>query len=410
MKKKRQGSNYLTRACSFAVVSLASIQATCLASSNMSFYDILGVDRGATQQQIKKAYRRKALLSHPDKNNGDRTEFDAVREAYDCLNDEEKRKVYDRYGKDGVNMNMPGGAAASDIFRSFFYGGRDGSASSASGAQRQRSMRYQLEVTLEDLYKGLDRDITIAQPGLPGGNKKVHVYIDRGSFDGQRIVLPGEIDHIPNAVPADVIFILSQRPHKTFSRKGDDLAIKLSISLDEAISGFERRIKHLDGRFVTIVLEASESKESPLMKKEGSIRFVKGCGMPKRGRPGKYGDLYVEFDIRLPSTFSRLNDEEHKQLAYLLRKAAGKDKEKVTSSDEDEQERVYLKPCSASSFGKNYDHGYHDEQMHTDHEEFEHDHDNPFAHAFGGNSFRSFSYSNFGNGGDDNSNVQCQQM
>ena len=213
-KTKSSSNTNIRRACLVGLVT--SLNAVSGASSGGSscFYQILGIDRTATQQQITKAYRRKSLQTHPDKNDGDRTEYDAIREAHDCLGDEGKRRMYDRYGTDGLNDSFVGGhhgagaSAAADMFRSFFYGGPGGSSDDRGrySNQRQRSMKYQLEVTLEDLYNGLNRSIAIAQPGAP--NKTVHVHVDRGSHDGQRVVLPGEIDYLPNIVPGDVIFIL----------------------------------------------------------------------------------------------------------------------------------------------------------------------------------------------------------
>ena len=385
----------------------ATVSAAAVAAANTTcFYKVLGIERSATQQQITKAYRRKSLQTHPDKNNGDRTEYDAIREAYDCLGDEDKRRIYDRYGKDGVNhSSFAAGTSASDVFRSFFHGSGRGS----SHGPRQRSMKYQLEVTLEDLYVGLDRNIAIAQPGAP--NKTVHVHVDRGSHDGQRIVLPGEIDFLPNVVPGDVIFILSQRPHKTFTRKGDDLAIRIDVTLDEALSGFRRTIQHLDGRDVTLVLDPKSANSRPIQK--GSIRVVSECGMPLRGRPGRFGDLYIEFDVKIPSNFSRLTEAEQTQLATLLRKAVGNEDESIKkkrSGEKDSNDIRYLQTGSASNFGKNSESSFHyDDHSYVD-DDFE-DEFNPFSNVFGGgNGYRSFSYTNFGGTSGDGSNVQCQQM
>ena len=111
------------------------------------------------------------------------------------------------------------------------------------------------------------------------------VTITRNAIPHSTIILRWlniEIDFIQDAVPGDVIFILSQSPHKNFTRKGNDLAMRLEINLEEAtLSGFQRTITHLDGRKVTLVVDASEIKKYPIQK--GSLRVVPDCGMPTRG-------------------------------------------------------------------------------------------------------------------------------
>lgn len=401
-KEKHKGrSNILLRSAI-----LSSLVHIAVCSTGACFYEILGVEKAATQQQIKKAYRRKALQSHPDKNNGDRKEYDAIREAYDCLSDDDKRRVYDRHGKDGLDdpgsgMNgFGGGTNSADLFRAFFGSGGRGGPSNSAGP-RHRNMRYQLEVTLEDLYNGLDRDITIAQPA---SNKKVHVHIDRGSNDGQSVILSGEVDYLPNAVPGDVIFILAQRSHGVFTRKGNDLAMRMNVDFHEAMMGFNRTITHLDERQVTLALDEDDVSENPITK--GCVRVVKECGMPVRGRPGKYGDLFVEFDVRLPTNLAALNEEEREQLGALLKKATGVNARKKSENGSDEScEILKLVAGRASDFGKNFEPTFdHDEHMNMEEEN-----DDPFG-AFGGrgSGFRSFTYNSVG--GESSGETQCQQM
>ena len=235
------------------------------------------------------------------------------------------------------------------------------------------------------------------------------VTITRNAIPHSTIILRWlniEIDFIQDAVPGDVIFILPQSPHKNFTRKGNDLAMRLEINLEEAtLSGFQRTITHLDGRKVTLVVDASEIKKYPIQK--GSLRVVPECGMPTRGRPGQYGDLYIEFDVSIPLNFSRLSDDERTQLAALMSKAAGKENEKKMSSNEttNNKEVRHLKTGSASNFGKG--NILPDDQSFIDEDEFYEDDEHQF-NPFAGNSFggygRSFSYgSNFGEsmGGND---------
>ena len=191
--------------------------------------------------------------------------------------------------------------------------------------------------------------------------------------------------------------------------------MRINVTLDEAILGFKRTIKHLDGRDVTLIFEqdtASSKRNKPLQK--GSIRVVSECGMPMRGRPGRYGDLYIEFDVKVPTNFSSLTDTEQFQLATLLKKAAENDDKSTRkkAGEKVEKDVRYLRNGSASDFGKGSDSqfGYDDHSYMEDDDE---DDLNPFGNPFGdgtGNGFRSFSYTNFGGSASDGSNVQCQQM
>jgi curved DNA-binding protein CbpA len=188
------------------------------------FYAILGVSKTATSSQIQKAYRKRAVITHPDKTGGDRRAFDKVSEAYDVLSDDTKRSIYDRFGKKGLQQHQTGGfpssRSAEDIFRHFF--------GQHAHVPRNRTVRYQLEVTLEDLYQGLTRSILVEQPN---GRKKIQVHVPRGYSSGEAIILSGEMDAHADSTPGDLIFLLQQRPHDRFVRKGHDLALHVTITL-----------------------------------------------------------------------------------------------------------------------------------------------------------------------------------
>jgi DnaJ family protein B protein 4 len=304
------------------------------------YYELLGVPKTATAKQIQKAYRRKAVQYHPDKTNGDRTMFDHISTAYDVLSDEKKRSIYDRYGKKG--LEHPGAASASsfspfgstsdgaDIFSSFFGPGFSTAGSGpffrAQQQQQQpmrnRDVRYQIEITLEDLYKGATRRVTIAkQSSVPRDGKEVEVVIERGMKDGQSIVLSGENDAIPNAIPGNIIFVLSQARHPTFTRKNHDLAIVINLTLKEALCGFgtSKTVRHLDGRTITL-----QTKDTSVIQ-NGEFRVLRGEGMPVRGRSGVYGDLYVQFRVKLPTgtTTNVKQKEQHTHMTKGEREVLG---------------------------------------------------------------------------------------
>jgi len=384
---------------------------TILTSTN--YYTILNIDKSATSIQIKKAYRARALLSHPDKlPNNDRRAFDKVSEAYDVLSDETKRKVYDAHGLEGLQnpnsvrrngFGSGGGSFQDEILKSFFgtsfsrhyrfnNGGGSSSSSAASSssrpAPRNKNVRYQLEVTLEDLYNGKSQDIILNSPSSSryhhhhesSKQKKVHLTIPAGATSGQSIKLHGEVDTIPDATPADVIIILSQKKHEVFTRKGDDLAMEVRLSLKEALTGYKKKFVHLDGREVCIGSPRVEEEEGVMMEKEveveeekikvvndvsmednneeennsekeekkeekskpqpppspppviiktGDVHVLKGEGMPRKSRH-EYGDLYIQYLVEMPSSSTttttrrqkeeNLTSDERETLAFLLDK------------------------------------------------------------------------------------------
>ena len=430
------------------------------------YYAILGVDRDATPSQIKKAYRRRAVQTHPDKlPDGDRRAFDKVSEAYQVLSDDEKRPIYNRYGKRGLESGAGiggGSSVAEDIFKSFFGSQFQSSSSSSSSSHqsyrtpRNRTVRYQLEVSLEDLYRGMKRTILVEQPGKEGP-KRVEVDVPRGMATGETVVLSGEMDAIPGATPGDLVFVLAQQNHPVFTRRGHDLAMELEISLQEAVCGVaQREIRHLDGRTVLIASartsqdhknHKSNKKDNnnnndtsppppPLLIHSGDIHVLRGEGMPKReshlggggvgpGEQDAFGDLYVQYKVQMPSAESlkNLNEDERYQLDVLLRKLEGnknpaprpkqqdgnnnanenEDTEEEEEEEEKEKPRQML-PASLSDFGRASGPFRPQREGAEDEQRYQGGH-------FGGGS-RQFFWSSTGSrySENDDGNVQCQQM
>jgi len=376
------------------------------------YYEILGVSKSATSQEIQKAYRRRAVQTHPDKvPNNDRRAFDKVAEAYDCLSDDSKRATYDRFGKRGLDSTAEGRPPSSfteDIFRSFF--GSQFSNYRNPQPPRNRTVRYQLEVTLEDLYSGITKNVFVTEPG----RKKVQVSIDRGMVSGQAIVLPGEMDHIPDATPADLVFVLQQRPHPHFTRKGHDLAMELTISLQEAVCGVTRTIRHLDGRCIS-VSSAKDIHSINVLIQSGDVHVLRGEGMPKPGERDARGDLYVQYKVEMPTqeAINGLTSEEREQLGNLLGRLE-RDKHVRSEHDIAFHDVRLMEKASPADFGRASG------PFNVDTEDFEEEQASR-GFPFGPRQFHFASGSNFFGGafggrqndfdeGDDGSNVQCQQM
>ncbi|GKY99735.1 hypothetical protein MPSEU_000927500 [Mayamaea pseudoterrestris] len=332
------------------------------------YYEILGLSRDSSHSDraVQKAYRRRTLLTHPDKTSGNRRAFDKVAEAYSVLSDATQRAIYDKFGKAGLTQQHGGVngqgsspfASADDFFQSFFGGGGPSFfGASQQQARTNRTVRYQLEISLEDLYQGVSHSIQIGAGGQSPLRKTVHVDIPRGAQDGQSVRLSGEIDFDATEAPGDLIFLLKQRPHAVFTRKGYDLAIVVTISLQEAVSGVTQNIVHLSGE--TLVIQSARSKQQqqdgiadPVLIHNGDVQVLKGKGMPKDKLGTSYGDLYIQYQVELPRMKHPLTIEERAELTRLLNKLEGKQDVKPSLDKDDGAKVQYAQPANASDFGR----------------------------------------------------------
>ena len=280
-------------------------------SQDSSLYDLLGVDRGCSDVDIKKAYRRQARLCHPDKG-GDAETFKKLSEAYEVLADEERRANYNRYGMAGVEGAGRGGGAeftsASDFARELFrgFGGGGGFPGAAFGNPFSMPLVFQLDLSLEDLYKG--REIII-----PIQNIRVSVNIQPGMSSGQELVLKGQF-HDERGQARDLVFRLREVRHPRFQRKNADLLCELNISLREALFGFERSIELLDGDELVLA-----SKEGDILNHNDCL-LVEDIGMPVWRSDNERGRLFVVVKLTMPETLAALKkgSGQKEDLQYLL--------------------------------------------------------------------------------------------
>ncbi len=313
------------------------------------YYEILGVSKTATTDEIKKAYRKLAAKYHPDKNPGDKHAeemFKQINEAHSVLTDPEKRKLYDRFGenwKQFENMDEKtrqqyeqyqkyqkqythSGSANSnyfewgfgdifgdtfsngfgeDIFSTFFGGGRRspfGQNYRKTYQMPGQDLHAELDITLEEAYNGTTKLFKV-------NNETIKLKIKPGTKDGQILKLKGKGAPGLNGGPnGDLLITIHERPHPIFKRQGDDLHMELPIDLYTAVLGGSVNIQTLKGKVkVNIPAESNNGK---------IIRLPK-LGMPKDANKKQFGDLYIKLNVQLPQNLSEREKELFRELARL---------------------------------------------------------------------------------------------
>ncbi|KAG1365284.1 DnaJ protein ERDJ3B [Cocos nucifera] len=288
-----------------------------------NYYDVLQVSKGASDEQIKRAYRKLALKYHPDKNPGNEDankRFAEINNAYEVLSDREKRSIYDRYGEEGVKQHASrggggGGMNMQDIFNSFFGGGM--AEEEEEVIAKGDDVVVELDATLEDLYMGgslrvwREKNIIKPAPGKRRCNCRNEVYhrqigpgmfqqmteqvceqcpnvkferegyfvtvdIEKGMQDGQELLFYEDGEPKIDGEAGDLKFRIRTAPHERFRREGNDLHTTVTISLVQALVGFERTIEHLDEHLVEIgtkELLFYEDGEPKIDGEAGDLKF-----------------------------------------------------------------------------------------------------------------------------------------
>lgn len=357
-------------------------------ATKRDYYEVLGVAKTATAEELKKAFRKQAMQHHPDRNPGDKDaehKFKEVNEAYDILKDDQKRAAYDQYGHAAFEGGMGGRGAGgqgfdftsfSDIFDDLFgefMGGRGGG--QRGGGNRGSDLRYNLEITLEDCFKGKTAKIRVptsiaceacdgsgaeagaqpiacptckgagkvrAQQGfftieracptcggagrviekpckVCGGAGRTHkektlsVDIPPGVDEGNRIRLAGEGEAgLRGGAPGDLYVFLSVKPHRLFRREGQHLHCRVPVSMTTAALGGAVEVPTLDGGQARITL--------PEGTQTGKQFRLRGKGMPSLQQSGfgaGHGDLYIQVMVETPVKLSKKQRELLEEFAKL---------------------------------------------------------------------------------------------
>lgn len=336
------------------------------------YYKILGIKKGATDDDIKKAYRKLALKYHPDKNKapGAEEKFKEVAEAYEVLSDKKKRDVYDQFGEEGLKGGTPSGGpgtgnlggssfsytyhgdpratfaqffGSSSPFQAFFdVGGPGGNrmfnfhddemdiddpfiiGSGRPGGNAFRShsfnfpstgvrgkdkvqdppIEHDLYVSLEEVAKGCVKKMKICRRVvMPDGSarkedKVLTINIKPGWKAGTKITFQNEGDQGPNKIPADIVFIIKDKPHALFKRESSDIRFAAKMSLKQALCGTIIEVPTLHGEKIPINLTNEIVKPT-------TVKRIQGQGLPFPKEPSRKGDLLVSFDIKFPETLTQ---------------------------------------------------------------------------------------------------------
>lgn len=291
------------------------------------YYKILGVDKKAGSADIKKAYRKLAMKYHPDKAKGDKSaeeKFKSINEANEVLSDPEKRKKYDELGSNWQNYqqsgggggfdwsryanqnqqggyqqysgdfeDMFGGSGYSDFFDMFFGGNFGGGGKSRRGGRNVstmgQDMQAMIEITLREAYNGTSKVFNY-------NNQSIKLNIKPGIADGQVLKLAGKGGAgVRGGQAGDLLLTIKVIPDAVFERKGDDLYAFLNVPLYDAVLGGKVEFEMIKGKVkIDVPKECSAGKIFRLAK----------LGMPKYGKTGESGDLYLTVKIELPKNLS----------------------------------------------------------------------------------------------------------
>lgn len=299
--------------------------------SYIDYYQILGIEKKATEKDIKNAYRKLARKYHPDVNPNDKDaqrKFQEVNEANEVLSDPEKRKKYDQYGKDwkhaeqfeqsrqsqqnqhrgnfeqgGFDQGYSGGFEGtdfSDFFSSMF--GAAGSGRTRSTQFKGQDFNAELKLNLRDVYTSQKQTITV-------NGKNIRLTIPAGIENGQTIKIKGHgAPGVNGGPPGDLYITFSIAADPEFRRLGNDLHKTVDLDIYTAILGGDITISTMSGK---VKLKVSPETQT------GTKAKLKGKGLPVYKKDAEFGDLYITYNIKMPTALSGREKELFTELSKL---------------------------------------------------------------------------------------------
>jgi len=292
----------------------------------IDYYKVLGLDKNASQEDIKKAYRKLARKLHPDLNPNDKEahkKFQQVNEANEVLSDPEKRKKYDQYGKDwqhveqfeqarqsqqrsrGFGAETFSGNFEESDFSDFFnsmFGDMGGRFQQRQTKYRGEDYQAELQLNLADIYKTHHQTLTV-------NGKNIRITIPAGVENGQKIKISGHGGPGINGGPAGDLYITFHIINNTkFKRQGNDLYTTVDLDLYTAVLGGEITIDTLDGKVKLKVKPETQN---------GTKIKLKGKGFPVYKKEGEFGDMVITFQVKIPTNLTEKQKELFEQLSKL---------------------------------------------------------------------------------------------
>ncbi len=281
------------------------------------YYKILGVSKSASEDEIKKAFRKLAHEHHPDKKSGNETKFKEASEAYAVLSDKNKRAQYDQFGSGGGFSGGQSGFSGTGGFDGFDFSGFQGAQGfenidlndilgSMFGGRRMkrgRDVQVDLELTFHESIFGVTKSVSINSKLVK--QKEVSIVIPAGIENGQSVVMRGNGETIENGQAGDLYVRVHVKPHSNLRKEGYNLVMDINIKLSDALLGATKNVSTLDGEIELKIPSGTD---------HGSILRVKGKGVPQGN--SRRGDLYVRINVKLPEKLSK----EAKRLVEDLKK------------------------------------------------------------------------------------------
>ncbi|MEO6901653.1 MAG: J domain-containing protein [Bacteroidia bacterium] len=291
------------------------------------YYKILGVEKSASAEEIKKAYRKLAIKYHPDKNQGDKKaeeKFKEANEANEVLGDPEKRKKYDELGENWKNQQQYTdqgynsrsrnqqnysnyssegfeGGDFSDFFE-FVFGNRSNGTSRKASASKGGDYQANAEITLEEAYTGTVRLLEV-------NGEKLQITLKPGTKDEQNLRIKAKGAAGNNGGQRGDIFLkIHVKPHFLYERKEDDLYYEMNVELYIAILG---------GKATVNTLKGAISIDIPKETDNGKVLRLKGLGMPRYGKTNEFGDLYAKVKLVMPKKLSKEEIDLFQQLKNI---------------------------------------------------------------------------------------------
>jgi curved DNA-binding protein len=306
-------------------------------SAKRDYYEILGVRKGATPEELKKAYRELALSSHPDRVPAEKKKeaenrFKEISEAYAVLTDPQKRALYDQYGHSGVDQKfrqedifrgtdfrsvfegMQGNGFGGGFFENLFgdlgfeiFSPRGRKKKRGAGADADaagRDLEAPLAVTLDEAYRGVEKTVTIPRDSE---SRTLSVTVPAGVKTGSRLRMKGEGESSGTG-HGDLYLVVEVLPHATFQREGSDLVTEVSATLPQAMLGAELSVPTMEGSVMMRI---------PAGTQGGTTFRLRGKGMPDlRGK--ETGDELVKVNVEIPRNLSPRQKELTEELARTL--------------------------------------------------------------------------------------------